>query len=224
MRRPMPTVAIIGPDGAGKTTVASRLPEVLDQPVRYVYMGLNHDASNVLLPTNRLVRHLRHVRHRSATADGANPVERRRVPVLTQAASVFKLGNLLAEAWYRQLVARRLARQGNLVIFDRHFMADYPDRYESTAVPALRRVRHAILRRAVPRPNVLIYLDAPADVLLRRKGEGTEASLNRQRKAYRSLVEQHPRGAIIDANRQIDDVVRDVAAAIVRLAVPAEGS
>jgi thymidylate kinase len=143
--------------------------------------------------------------------------------VLTQLASLFKLGNLLAEAWYRQLVARRLARQGNLVIFDRHFMADYPDSYQSTSIPALRRLRHAILRRAVPQPQVLIYLDAPANVLLRRKGEGTEASLNRQRQAYRTLVEQHPLGAIIDSNRQIDDVIHDVAAAIRSLALNVEG-
>lgn len=213
----MPTVAIIGPDGAGKTTVATRLPEVLEQPVRYVYMGLNHDASNVLLPTNRFARFLR---QRSSTVDHTTARRRRPIPVLTQLAAAFKLVNLLAEAWYRQLVAMRLARQGNLVIFDRHFLADYPDAYESTAIPALRRLRHAILRRAVPRPQVLIYLDAPADVLLRRKGEGTEASLNRQRTAYRRLVEQYPRGAIIDADRGIDDVTRDVAAAIVALTRP----
>jgi thymidylate kinase len=64
---------------------------------------------------------------------------------------------------------------------------------------------------------VIIYLDAPGDVLLRRKGEGTIESLNRQRAAYRRLVEGYRRGAIIDANRDIDDVTRDVAAAIVRL-------
>src|SRR6266571_1664289 len=50
------TVALIGPDGAGKTTIGRRLEQTLPLPVRYVYMGINYEASNHVLPTTRLIR------------------------------------------------------------------------------------------------------------------------------------------------------------------------
>ena len=212
----MPTVAIIGPDGAGKTTVASRVAQFLQEPVRYIYMGWNHDASNVLLPTNRLARY---IRHRFGRAAHGEPARRKAVPVVAQLAAGFKLVNLIAEGWYRQIVARRAAARGNLVIFDRHPIADYPDSYETASIRPLRRLRHAVLRRALPRPQILIYLDAPAEVLLQRKGEGTLESLNRQRAIYRRLVEGYPRGAVVDADRDLEIVTRDVATAIDRFIV-----
>ena len=51
----MTTVALIGPDGAGKTTVARKLADVLPVPVRYLYMGVSTDSSNVMLPTTRII-------------------------------------------------------------------------------------------------------------------------------------------------------------------------
>ena len=56
------TLALIGPDGAGKTTVARRLAEVLPLPVTYLYMGVSPESSNLLLPTTRLVHAVRRAR------------------------------------------------------------------------------------------------------------------------------------------------------------------
>ena len=55
----MTTVALIGADGAGKTTVARRLPDLLPVPVRYLYMGVSTDSSNVMLPTTRVTRRIK---------------------------------------------------------------------------------------------------------------------------------------------------------------------
>src|SRR5206468_11488099 len=59
--RPMTgfTVALIGPDGAGKTTVSRRIEQSLPVPVKYIYMGVNTDASNVMLPTTRAIHALK---------------------------------------------------------------------------------------------------------------------------------------------------------------------
>src|SRR5690606_16626163 len=48
------TVALIGPDGAGKSTISRKVVEMLDIPAKYLYMGVNLEASNLMLPTTRL--------------------------------------------------------------------------------------------------------------------------------------------------------------------------
>lgn len=206
-RRP-PTVAIIGPDGAGKTSVARQLPDLLPVPARYLYMGWNYGASNVLLPTSRLVR-----RRGPKGADGRRTMR----GVASRVAAGIKLANLVAEAWYRQIVANRWSRAGYLVIFDRHFVADFPDSKGRQAGSPLRRVRHAILRHAVPVPAILIYLDARPETLLRRKGEGTVESLERQRAAYRTLIARHRRAAQVSAEAGLVDVSSRVAAKVMEL-------
>ena len=208
--RRLPTVAIVGPDGAGKTTVARRVVDLLPVPARYVYMGWNYDASNVLLPWNRLSRWLRPERQ-----VGAEERPGRRLPVAGQLAQALKLINLLAEGWYRQIAANRLARAGYMVIFDRHFVADYAES-PGTSTPPLRRLRHALLRRSVPAPRVIIYLDAPPETLLERKGEGAIASLSRQRAAYRRVIAEHPHAMELASAGNVEEVSRAVCAAIMQ--------
>src|SRR5262245_57811023 len=47
------TVALIGLDGVGKTSVARLVAQGFPEPLQYVYMGDNVDSSNVTLPTMR---------------------------------------------------------------------------------------------------------------------------------------------------------------------------
>ncbi len=49
------TVALIGGDGAGKTTVANAILQDSGLPIKYLYMGLSTRSSNRALPTSRLV-------------------------------------------------------------------------------------------------------------------------------------------------------------------------
>ena len=53
------TVALIGGDGAGKTTVANYLVEVLPWRVKYLYMGQSTISSNAALPTTKIARILK---------------------------------------------------------------------------------------------------------------------------------------------------------------------
>jgi thymidylate kinase len=215
------TVALIGPDGAGKTTVARQLEQLLPIPVKYVYMGVNPDSSNYLLPTTRVVHAVR--RLRGAKPDTSGPRDSRapdRAPpkgipkrALRTGRSFLSLGNRLAEEWHRALVASLHRRRGSIVVFDRHFFADFYA-YDVSAKPrrsASRRVHGFVLSRLYPRPDLVIYLDAPAEMLLKRKGEGTLESLERRRREYRDLGKILQEFAIVDASRPLNIVTRDVA-------------
>lgn len=216
----MTTVALIGPDGAGKTTVARRLPERLPVPVRYLYMGVSTDSSNVMLPTTRVARRIK--RAMGAPPDTAGPPShgprsapsrsfmKRRLADLRAALRVL---NRLAEEWYRQWLAWRWARSGAVVIFDRHFFVDYHayDVGASEDRSRSQRLHGTILGRFYPRPDLVIYLDAPGEVLLARKGEGTVEALERRRGEYRAIAREVGDFVEVDATRPLDEVVDEVA-------------
>jgi thymidylate kinase len=216
------TVALIGPDGAGKSSVARRLPGRLEAPARYVYMGVNLEASNLLLPTTRLalaVKRARGQRPDLAPSSGA-PTSGATVPLLRVGRSTKQLvtvSNLVAEEWFRQLVIWWHRMHGRVVVLDRHFLFDY---YRHDVVPqqpvsAPRRFHGFLLRRVYPRPDLVLLLDAPADVLFGRKPEGTVEQLERRRQEYLTL----PRGIrgageTIDTSSSLEEVVERAAEAV----------
>ena len=216
------TVALIGPDGSGKTTVARSLEDALELPARYIYMGVNWEASNHLLPTTRLMHAIR--RRRGSTADVGGPPE---LPVAPPARPLgrralratwraFALINRVAEEWYRQLLAWSYMSRGRVVIFDRHFFSDYhahdvAGRGHRTVG---RRVHGFLVSRVYPKPSLVVFLDAPAELLFARKGEGTIESLERRRRDYLELADATEHFVTVDASRPLEEVVDGVAATI----------
>jgi thymidylate kinase len=213
----MVTVALIGADGAGKTSVARALERSGEVPIKYVYMGVNKEASNHLLPTTRALRALKRVLGRGGSEGGPPDPRAKEAPrgalrgLLRAAKSSVLVANRMGEEWFRVRVARRYERRGYVVLFDRHFYADYwahdvaPDAPRSFAQRL-----HARFLARLPRPDCTILLDAPAEVLFARKAEGTLALLDRRRREYLDLARELADCVVIDASRPEDEVRGEV--------------
>lgn len=219
----MITVAIIGPDGSGKSTVSTRLESELGMPVKLIYMGVNMYASGVMLPHTRLIVALRRSR-RGDDPEAASDIPRFRPPpattprrVLASLRSSLRLAHWVAEESYRLAVARRHTRRGEVVIFDRHFFVDF-FASDIAAVdgprPLSRRIHGFILRRVFPLPDLVVCLDAPAEVLYARKPEGSIQRVQKKREECLALLDVLPESVVVDAGKPADEVVKEVATAI----------
>lgn len=214
------SVALLGGDGAGKTTVGRRLTEELAGRITYVYMGINPSSSSHQLPTTRLVNRIRGRTTGRDTRVAHAPAGRRgsRIKGAVRAASApLRLSHRLAEEWYRQLIAWQAMLRGRIALYDRHFFFDYHATDIDRAARGRsmsRRIHGWVLEHVYPRPSLVIYLDAPPEVLFARKGEGTLDSLARRRSEYRAFRNTVPHFLEVDGTQPIDAVVDQVKAAI----------
>jgi len=64
--------------------------------------------------------------------------------------------------------------------------------------------------RLVPKPDLVIVLDASVAALHARKRELTVSEIERQRSEYRALVASLPNGAIVNAEGSVEQVAANV--------------
>jgi thymidylate kinase len=212
------SVALVGPDGAGKTTIGRRLERTFPIPLKYIYMGDNLDACNFLLPTTWLARAVAGTRRarRQAGKDSntPRPVGRTTRALAAIRATVVWANHQIAEECFRHLIALYYQRRGTIVLFDRLYLADY---YAHDVVrdghrrSLGRRLHGLFLRRVYPKPKLVIFLDAPAAVLLARKREGTLQGLEARRREYPPIAQLVERFAVVDASRPEAEVAQAVA-------------
>ncbi len=217
----MATVALIGPDGAGKTTITRMLEQSGAVPFKYLYMGVDIPASNVALPTSRWIEGLKTRAQAAGDADAAalrsaarHPARRGRRSTVR---AVARLANRLAEEWFRQLVSWFHQARGFAVLYDRHFAFDFAPEIAGDAEPMDRRLHRWCLRHLYPKPDMVIFLDAPGAVLFARKGESTVEELERRRQGFLRLGARVPGFVRVDATRPLQDVYAEVAAHILGL-------
>jgi thymidylate kinase len=213
------TVAVIGPDGAGKSTIARQVMRSGVLPIKYVYMGINLENSNLVLPTTRLILEIKRLLGGRPDMAGPPDPSRRKPSPKNPIKRLFKtlktslrMMNVMAEEWFRQSVVWYYMWRGNIVIFDRHFFIDYyaHDIAGGHDIALANRVHGAMLKHLYPRPNLVIMLDAPPEVLYNRKGEGTLELLENRRQEYLQLQAVMPHFRIVDATQPQDHVAQQV--------------
>ena len=214
------TIALIGPDGTGKSTISKKLQDLLPLPTKYIYMGINQEATNFTLPTTLLWKKIKRVSGRQ-TDMGGPPDPNRLQPLpknpLKRMARELKSGlwiaNLIAEEWFRQFVTWYYISRGYVIIFDRHFYFDYY-KYHIANNRAGRtfseRVHGFVLNHLFPKPDLVIFLDAPAEVLFARKQEGTVELLEQRRQEYIQFQDKVKRFVTVDTTQSVDEVANQV--------------
>jgi thymidylate kinase len=92
-----------------------------------------------------------------------------------------------------------------MVIFDRHFwdLLVYPKHFRYGGPIWLAR----FVGRFVPHPDLVILLDAPAEVIQGRKQEVPFQETARQREGYLKVVQRLSNAHVVDASKSLDKVV-----------------
>lgn len=214
------TVALIGPDGTGKSTISKKLQDLLPLPTKYIYMGINQEATNFTLPTTLLWKKIKRASGRQTDMGGPPDPNRIQPPPKNLARRIARelksgmwIANLIAEEWFRQFVTWYYVSRGSVVIFDRHFYFDYY-KYHIANNGAGRtfseRVHGFVLNRVFPKPDLVIFLDAPAEVLFTRKREGSIELLEQRRQEYLQFQGKVRRFVTVDTTQTVDEVARQV--------------
>jgi thymidylate kinase len=185
-------IAFIGPDGCGKSLVIEAIRRQFSQTFRDVRCF-----------------HLRPAfLHFKSNAEGL-VTDPHGKPPRGRIASVIKIFYFVADyflGYLFQLVPAMI--RTHLIIFDR---------YIDDLLVDSKRVRYSgpqwllqLAARIVPRPDLVVLLDAPAEVLWSRKQEVPFKEVVRQRDAYLSMAHNRPSILVINAAQPVSGVVHDV--------------
>ncbi|HTE40153.1 MAG TPA: hypothetical protein VK629_04950 [Steroidobacteraceae bacterium] len=189
-------IGVLGPDGSGKSSIIAAAERRVREAFRQT--TIVHLRPGFLYRPDRAP---------TRTPHADRPRSRGR----SFAKLLYFAGDYVLGYWFS---LRSLLVRSNGVLFDRYYddiLAD-PIRYRHTG--SMKWVRR--LRAFVPRPDLWILLDAPTAVLQSRKQEVSSEETERQRHAYRELLEGQQHVAIIDASAPLTEVVTNAADAILQ--------
>ena len=218
----MSSIAIIGQDGAGKTTMSNMVLQKLPLKMKYIYMGRNVESGNIMLPTSWLIHYYKIYKykksHKGLNFDEAKKLslheldKNRKVDTRGKIAATLRLMNRLFEEWFRLSISWYYQLLGYLVVYDRHFIFDYApnpnDNHKNYRLTE--KIHNWSLSNLYEKPGLVIFLNAPAEVLFSRKGEATLEYLKAKNDVFLKTGERMPNFKIVDASKPLDQVFENI--------------
>ena len=183
-------VVFLGPDGVGKSTVI----EAVRDHLAGAFLGVEYRTFAPSLIPQRFQ-------------------QEKETPHALPPRGYF--ASLLKAAWWAvcytllyMLTVRPAKARGRFVMNHRYLLDAMVDR---------RRYRYAgpqwllkVVWAVAPKPDLIVLLDADAEIIWARKKEVALEETIRQRQAYRGLVEPLKFGKIVEASQPVEKVVEDV--------------
>src|SRR2546421_471846 len=190
-------VVLLGPDGAGKSTLIDGLgPRLHGAFARTTCSGFAP-------PLHRLFRR------------GNRPTNQpHALPSRSFLTSVVRAAYWFVYCTFGYVRLHLALARSTLVLNDRHFVDILVDRKRYRYGGPLRLLH--LIWRVVPKPNLIILLDAPPHVLQARKQEVSFQETALQRKAYLLLAGTLPNCHVVDASQSSDRVAGEVSKVILR--------
>jgi thymidylate kinase len=194
-------VVLLGPDGAGKSSTIAALETAL-APL--------FATTEVLGFAPTLKDFIKRKPKSTATPHA--------LKARSPAVSLLRAGWWTAWGVFSHLSLRWSKARSRLILNDRHFVDILVDpvRYRYGGPRPLLKLVWAIM----PRPDVVILLDGPAEVLQARKRELTVEETARQSKDYLALVRPMKTGHVVDATQSFAGVVNTAADIVLAAMAP----
>jgi thymidylate kinase len=214
LRPPMSAfVVLLGPDGAGKSTIADLVAQRLYQKPFKICRRFEYNF--------RLLPELKQVKAAIARALGRRGAIAAAPPPGTkgsgmnrdhpQLRAMLYIGYYSLDLLLGRLLVRRLRGQGAVLLFARYFHDYYYQRGYGRAPRGFLR----LLERLVPQPDLILYLHRDAEAIYAGKPELDLDEIKRQQKVIGELVESRDHAMTIDASGGVDATVDRVCAAII---------
>ncbi len=188
-------VVFLGPDGVGKSTVIDAVGREIDPA--FLRSGYQTFAPSILPQSMQPKKSLPH-----------------ELPPRSLPASLLKALWWLVCYTVGYLFSVQTVRGRAGIVLCHRYLLDAivdPKRYRYSGPIGLLKT----IRIVTPKPDLVFLLDAPAEVIQRRKQEVPIEETARQREAYRALLVGQNNAHIIDASQPLAKVVSDVDDAIV---------
>jgi thymidylate kinase len=225
----MTEIVLVGADGAGKTTIAKRLVSQLPIRAKYLYMGWTTQSSNFSLPTSRLIQTIRRFYEKNfkknfvgSSIESESKYLNRKVftsiDKQNSLVSTIRLFHRLANDSYIQCISWIYQFRGYLVISDRHFIFEATFKYYSKNDKQRLTIRlhRWLLDNVYVKPDLVILLDAPPDVLYKRKKEETLDILKIRRDVLSNYGRIMPNTVQIDSSQPLEIVYNTVSDKIMK--------
>lgn len=215
----MKTIALIGADGSGKTTIAKKILENPPVKLKYIYMGLNIESSNYALPTSRLIHFIKVYRYKKKN-NIKGKIKNLSIHTINEdrkedsrgvLGAAFRTLNRISEHLYRQLIAVYYKSLGYTILFDRHYLFDGAiDKVKNKNYRMSSRFYSWLLYNVLPKPDYTLFLYAPPKVLHQRKIETSLEYLEGKNKSLEYIGSNVKNFIKIDATLQLEEVLNIV--------------
>lgn len=194
------SIVVLGSDGVGKSTFINGMKEILKRYFKEEFFCLRHSRPRFLKDPGDYI----YKKEKGINTININSRDNVKKPNNMILSFVRLIYYTLDYIIGYIIVFMKPLRKTGVVILDRYYYDFFVDPERNRM--NLPQFIYTIFYLFIPKPNIVIYLDAEPEVIYSRKQELEIVEIKKQREKYRKLSEKYA-FHIIDANNSIDCMI-----------------